>query len=473
MGSIASFMIILFGMSLIWGCASERITGGSGTASENEQEIIKAGKEISDDSESLSKDRPKDLVDLDQAEPIANRSEKLKEEVHTTDAKVPKGNEVDAKKTFDPREVSTQEPFSKKDENINIEGKVEDLNFTAPHPLLSESNHLPSEINENNSSVREQNGISQINEWEGKVQDVNDSSSAVDKNEIATSLEDVGDVLEQKPETVQINLKQGEEPVTNSDVENPGTEQNLILKQPSLPTPSPRKEDQGLEQSLGLSDAFSSESQPTDNQEKKATVSLSPAEEKRTGMGRLSRQQIRFSPSGKEVPDDGSPSTQRLGLKPALADAVQEGISGSRKIVFEDKKNGVMDSKMGTNRLRVGFSEKSAGESTMTESTLPQTVGFTNVIQGDADQISKDIENEPQPPSRESRGYANIRNFLGGVTSPSKSKQGYKQERIYKNLQDWSAIERDQNATNRAKDSQPKPFNRALKWIRQKGRVEE
>jgi hypothetical protein len=474
MGSVANFIIILLWMSLIWGCASERSVGGSGTVIENELEINKAGKEVSSDSKSMSKDRPKDLGDLDQEETITNRPEKLKEELNAIPTKVAEGDKADAKEPIDPREVFIQELFSNKDENINVEEKVEDLNLTSPHSLLSETNHVPSENSEDNSSLKEKDDISLVNESEGREQDINDSNSANFKNGMALSVENAGDKPEKKPRTVQINFQQGEEPVTNPDVGNPDSEQNLIFKQPSFPSDPARKKDETLGQSLGLSDAFSIEFKPTKNKASKSTVSLSPAEEKTTTNGLLSPQQIRFSPSGieKKVPD-GSPPTQRLGLKPALADPAQKEISGLRRIAFEDKKNEDKDSTAGTNRLRVGFSGNSVGNSSIAENNLQQSVGFTNVTQDDDVQISKDIEIETKPFSRESRGYSNIQKFFGGVRSPSKSKQGYKQERKYTNLQDWSADERDQNRTNRAKGFQPKSFNRALKWIRQKGRVED
>ena len=72
---------------------------------------------------------------------------------------------------------------------------------------------------------------------------------------------------------------------------------------------------------------------------------------------------------------------------------------------------------------------------------------------------------------RDQRNYGNIRNFVGINSGADKNDLNPRKEREYQKLRDWKAGSRDQNRSADSSEIQSKQFNKAVEWIKQKGRL--
>ena len=103
------------------------------------------------------------------------------------------------------------------------------------------------------------------------------------------------------------------------------------------------------------------------------------------------------------------------------------------------------------NSQTVGFGEKSPLISSASETDTSRSDGSSEGRRND---------------------YGNLRDYFS--TGDRDATQRIKPEsRDYKRLKEWADVEADGNKSRFLKETESKKFNRAIEWIRRKGRTEE
>jgi hypothetical protein len=90
--------------------------------------------------------------------------------------------------------------------------------------------------------------------------------------------------------------------------------------------------------------------------------------------------------------------------------------------------------------------------------------------------ISTDIENTSNgsrvSPKRSLQDYGNLRDYLSADKRELGQIKNF-ESRDYQKLQKWASIDVDLNQSKISKESETKQFNRAVEWIKKKGRMQE
>ena len=122
--------------------------------------------------------------------------------------------------------------------------------------------------------------------------------------------------------------------------------------------------------------------------------------------------------------------------------------------------------------LAVGFSDLPTAKKRGNRTPNSQTVGFGEK----SPLISSASETDTSRSDGSSEGrrndYGNLRDYFS--TGDRDAIQRIKPEsRDYKRLKEWADVEADGNKSRFLKETESKKFNRAIEWIRRKGRTEE
>jgi hypothetical protein len=90
--------------------------------------------------------------------------------------------------------------------------------------------------------------------------------------------------------------------------------------------------------------------------------------------------------------------------------------------------------------------------------------------------ISTDIENTSNgsrvSPKKSLQDYGNLRDYLSAGKRELDQMKNF-ESRDYQKLQKWASIDVDLNQSKISKESEIKQFNRAVEWIKKKGRMQE
>ena len=122
--------------------------------------------------------------------------------------------------------------------------------------------------------------------------------------------------------------------------------------------------------------------------------------------------------------------------------------------------------------LAVGFSDLPIAEKRMDLTPNSQTVGFGEKSPLISSASETDTSRSDGSPAGSGNDYGNLRDYFS--TGDRDAIQGIKSEsRDYKRLKEWVDLEVDGNKSKFLKETQSKKFNRAIEWIRKKGRIEE
>jgi hypothetical protein len=122
--------------------------------------------------------------------------------------------------------------------------------------------------------------------------------------------------------------------------------------------------------------------------------------------------------------------------------------------------------------LTVGLSDLPIGAKKGNEISSLQKLSF-----GEKDaMISTDIENTSNgsrvSPKKSLQDYGNLRDYLSaGKRELDQTKNS--ESRDYQKLQKWALVDVDLNQSKISKESETKQFNRAVEWIKKKGRMQE
>ncbi len=122
--------------------------------------------------------------------------------------------------------------------------------------------------------------------------------------------------------------------------------------------------------------------------------------------------------------------------------------------------------------LAVGFSDLPTAKKRGGLTSNSQTVGFGEKSPLISSASETDTSRSDGSPAGSGNDYGNLRDYFS--TGDRDAIQGIKSEsRDYKRLKEWVDLEVDGNKSKFLKETQSKKFNRAIEWIRKKGRIEE
>jgi len=122
--------------------------------------------------------------------------------------------------------------------------------------------------------------------------------------------------------------------------------------------------------------------------------------------------------------------------------------------------------------LKVGFRDKTNINFNNTPNEFPQQVGYHGTINKLTDEKTLERTRVPLSKNRNSKDYGRVLNYLATRNQSGNSEGGNDEEvRHYNNLRKWRPANDESNHSEILQESSSKQFNRALEWIRQKGRV--
>ena len=186
-----------------------------------------------------------------------------------------------------------------------------------------------------------------------------------------------------------------------------------------------------------------------------------------------------------------SPDFLNLGINGKKQKEIDNLTTETLQIGFSDFEKSAVGS-IESSKLQVSLNQLEAGNSADSEKSLESQVSFvetqlspvevktvTNekqIILNESILDKSKVSNlDPEKISindfRDQRNYGNIRNFVGINSGADKNDLNPRKEREYQKLRDWKAGSRDQNRTADSSEIQSKQFNKAVEWIKQKGRL--
>ena len=122
--------------------------------------------------------------------------------------------------------------------------------------------------------------------------------------------------------------------------------------------------------------------------------------------------------------------------------------------------------------LAVGFSDLPTAKKSGDLTPNSQTVGFGEKSPLISSTSETDTSRSDRSPVGRGNDYGNLRDYFS--TGDRDATQRIKPEsRDYKRLKEWVDVEADGNKSKFLKETESKKFNRAIEWIRKKGRIEE
>ena len=193
----------------------------------------------------------------------------------------------------------------------------------------------------------------------------------------------------------------------------------------------------------------------------------------------------------KDSNENKSPDLLKLGFNGKKQKEIDNLTTEPLQIGFSDFEKSAVGS-IESSKLQVSLNQLEAGNSADSEKSFESQVSFvetqltpvevktvTNekqIILNESILDKSKVSNlDPEKISindfRDQRNYGNIRNFVGINSGADKNDLNPRKEREYQKLRDWKAGSRDQNRTADSSEIQSKQFNKAVEWIKQKGRL--
>ena len=122
--------------------------------------------------------------------------------------------------------------------------------------------------------------------------------------------------------------------------------------------------------------------------------------------------------------------------------------------------------------LAVGFSDLPTAKKRGNQTPNSQTVGFGEKSPLISSASETDTSRSDRSLAGRGNDYGNLRDYFS--TGDRDATQRIKpKSRVYKRLKEWADVEADGNKSKFLKETESKKFNRAIEWIRRKGRTEE
>jgi hypothetical protein len=122
--------------------------------------------------------------------------------------------------------------------------------------------------------------------------------------------------------------------------------------------------------------------------------------------------------------------------------------------------------------LAVGFSDLPTAKKRGGLTSNSQIVGFGEKSPLILSASETDTSRSDGSPAGRGNDYGNLRDYFS--TGDRDAIQGTRPEaRDYRSLKEWAGVEADGNKSKFLKETESKKFNRAIEWIRKKGRIEE
>ena len=126
-----------------------------------------------------------------------------------------------------------------------------------------------------------------------------------------------------------------------------------------------------------------------------------------------------------------------------------------------------------TKRLEIGFTDLSSQNPAKSSNDVSQKIGFGDSAVESAVESNDFRVEAPVKNTSKSKEYENVLDFISGGNQSAKSFETNEGARNYNRLRDWGSGAQEKNSTQTNRESQPKEYNRALEWIRQKGRLQK
>ena len=122
--------------------------------------------------------------------------------------------------------------------------------------------------------------------------------------------------------------------------------------------------------------------------------------------------------------------------------------------------------------LKVGFRDKTNINFNDTPNEFPQQVEYHDPINKLTDEKTLERTRVQLLKNRNSKDYGSVLNYLA-TRNQSGNSEGWNAEEVrnYNNLRKWRPVNDESNHSEILQESGSKQFNRALEWIRQKGRI--
>ena len=372
------------------------------------------------------------------------------------------------------------EPIYDKESNESSPFLSTENNAVSSHPVLGKEGIKESEIPGNSELGTES---SDRTENEGLAKKMRPNKEINDDEQNFTSDESSTDYVSSANTSNEENMKLSEKSLDESFSEK-GRNQNTVLSNseikngniPSLVVEQDKNQRNHLNQNgeldptIGLKDVFEEEANVASG--KDLSIALSPnfkqSKEKKSSSG--------LSLGFRDLPNDNNDElsiSRKLVLGNEVGENLSESISDPKVVVTGDSSNNRLTTKESSaERLKLGFTDQSSRGISQSATGLTQEVGFGDSIQQKIDEASTSIKNPRLPNSRKSKVYGNVRDFLSVRNQSGKNLSSNESVRNYNRLRDWGSDDKDNNRSQ-IQYSQPKQFNRAVEWIRQKGRVKE
>ena len=233
---------------------------------------------------------------------------------------------------------------------------------------------------------------------------------------------------------------------------------------------------------------------PNNNNESNNDIHLrdaSPRVREDSGEGNPSVSLSPASPSGGKP--NPSSSSSRLGYKdltppanlphssPSKSSLVLGEVVGSESRVNLNELQKVFSAEQSVDQgrsseqyssLAVGFSDLPTAKKRGGLTSNSQIVGFGEKSPLILSASETDTSRSDGSPAGRGNDYGNLRDYFS--TGDRDAIQGVRPEsRDYKSLKEWADVEADGNKSKFLKETESKKFNRAIEWIRKKGRIEE
>ena len=126
-----------------------------------------------------------------------------------------------------------------------------------------------------------------------------------------------------------------------------------------------------------------------------------------------------------------------------------------------------------TKRLEVGLNDLSSQNPYKSSYGVRQRIGFEDSAERSVLESNDSRVEAPVRNTSKSKEYENVLNFISGGNESAKSFETNEGSRNYNHLREWGLNAPVTNSTQPNRESQPKKYNRALEWIRQKGRLQK
>ena len=171
--------------------------------------------------------------------------------------------------------------------------------------------------------------------------------------------------------------------------------------------------------------------------------------------------------------DDKSGPSRKIVLGQKVAEESRESTRGLKTVNFTNSSyDKALSNVKAGDTLKVGFRDKTNINFNNTPNEFPQQVGHHDPIKKLTDEKTLERTRVPLLKNRNSKDYGSVLNYLATRNQSGIPEGGNDEEvRHYNNLRKWRPANDESNHSEILQESSSKQFNRALEWIRQKGRI--